>query len=231
MGTAASALTKNGFSVRYDAGEQDYLIDLPATNEFTFEADSEDATYWHGFAATGFYEGTIVDVFKPRSSNPEIQLTYTSFAVTSGYYTSDFGFLAFGTATPNSGVPVTGSASYNAILAGRALDISGVVDGSATLQFNFAAGTLSGHLDPVLHYNGITTNLGSYDFVSTVFGVGSPTFSGGLSVSGTSTLGTFDGRFTGPAAQELMGRWIAPYRNPATQQWNEMFGVMVGKKQ
>ena len=46
-----------------------------------------------------------------------------------------------------------------------------------------------------------------------------------------SALGAFDGRFTGPAAEELMARWTAPYLNPSTQQWKDMFGIMVGKKE
>jgi hypothetical protein len=230
LNTASGAL-RDAFSVRYDADTQQYLIDLPSTDEFVFDSYDENDSYWQGYASTGYYDDTYIDVFKPRSSNPEIQLAYTSFGITSGYYSSDFGFFAFGIPTPGSGVPVTGSASYNALVVGRPLDISGVITGDATLQFNFGAGTLSGHLDPVLNYNGVETDLGSYAFVNTVFGVGSASFSGGLSHSGTSTLGSFDGRFTGPAAQELMGRWIAPYRNPTNQQWNEMFGIMVGKKQ
>ena len=83
--TPASALARDGFTVRYDATSQGYLIDLPSTGEIRFESSSEDAAYWHGFAATGFYTGTFVDVFKPTSTNPEIQLTYTSFGVSSGY--------------------------------------------------------------------------------------------------------------------------------------------------
>jgi hypothetical protein len=229
LNTTSGAL-RDAFSVRYDADTQQYLIDLPSTDEFVFESYDENASYWQGYASTGYYDDTYIDVFKPRSSNPEIQLAYTSFGITSGYYSSDFGFFAFGMPTPASAVPVTGSASYNALVVGRPLDINGVITGDATLQFNFGAGTLSGSLDPVLNYNGVETDLGSYAFVNTVFGVGSASFSGGLSHSGTSTLGSFDGRFTGPAAQELM-RWIAPYRNPTNQQWNEMFGIMVGKKQ
>jgi hypothetical protein len=233
INTPASALTSNGFSVRYDATSQRYLVDLPSIDEFAFQSGNDDASFWHAFVATGFYHytGTIVDIFKPTSTNPEIQLAYTSFGVTNGYYTAPFGFFAFGSATPNSGVPVTGSASYGALIAGATLDNHGLIKGDATFQFNFGSGALSGHFDPVLSASGVETNLGSYNFVNTVFGVGSPTFSGGLSHSGASTLGAFDGRFTGPSAEELMARWTAPYRNPSTQSWAEMFGVMVGKKQ
>lgn len=227
----ASALARNGFSVRYDAATEGYLVDLPSTDEFRFESSSQDARFWHGFApGTGFY-GSYISVFKPTSTNPEIQLSYTSYGITSGYYSSEFSFFAFGSATPASGVPVTGTASYDALIAGRPLDNFGRIDGDATFQFNFGTGTLNGHFDPVFEHNGVVTDLGTYDFVSTVFGFGSATFSGGLSRAGAPSLGAFDGRFTGPAAEELMARWTAPYLNPSTQQWKEMFGVMVGKKQ
>ena len=229
--TPASALARDGFSVRYEAATQSYLIDLPSREEFQFVNENEDAGFWHDFAATGFYEGTIVDVSKPRSNNPEIQLSYTSYGISTGYYSSDFSFFAFGSATPAAGVPLTGTASYDAIVRGRPLDSFGRIDGDATFQFNFGTGTLSGHFDPILEHDGVVTDLGTYNFVSTVFGVGSPTFSGGLSLAGAPSQGAFDGRFTGPAAEELMSRWTAPYRNPSTQQWNEMFGIMVGKKE
>jgi hypothetical protein len=81
-------------SVRYEAATQSYLIDLPSREEFQFVNENEDAGFWHDFAATGFYEGTIVDVSKPRSTNPEIQLSYTSYGISTGYYSSDFSFFA-----------------------------------------------------------------------------------------------------------------------------------------
>lgn len=231
LNSTADTLARDGFSVRYDAATQGYLVDVPATAQFRFESGQEDASYWHGFVNSGFYGGTIVDIFKPTSTNPEIQLAYTSFGATTGYYAPQFGFVAFGQATPQSSVPVIGSATYNGLIAGRPLDQYAVISGAATFQFNYGAGTLAGHMDPVFVYNGARINLGPYDFINTVFGVGSATFSGRLSNSGTTSLGSFDGRFTGPAAEELMARWSAPYRNPTTQQWNEMFGVIVGRRQ
>jgi hypothetical protein len=231
LNTAADTLARDGFSVRYDAASLGYVVDLPSTEPFRFQSDHEDPSYWHGFANNGWYGGTIVDIFKPTSTNPEIQLAYTSFGTTNGYYAPQFGFVAFGQATPQSGVPVTGSATYNGLIAGRPLDQYAVISGAATFQFNYGAGTLAGRMDPVFEYDGVRTNLGTYNFVNTVFGTGSATFSGRLSNSGTANLGSFEGRFTGPAAEELMARWAAPYRNPSTQQWNEMFGVIVGRRQ
>jgi hypothetical protein len=142
------------------------------------------------------------------------------------------GFVAFGTATPPGAVPTTGSATLDALVAGLTLDGDGEITGTATLQFDFAAGTLTGKFDPVLGiYGGTNTYaLGTYDFVNTVHGVGSTTFSGSLQRTGAPSLGAFDGIFTGPAAQELMARWHAPYLHPITSSWSNMFGVWVGRK-
>lgn len=226
--TPASALAQTGFSVRYDGATKNYLIDLPSIPaESVFDFFGEDSRNWQGFLVG---QDPYVDVFKPVSTNPEIQLAYTSFAVANGYYTTPFGFVAFGMATPTGGVPITGTATFDAYARGATLNSFAYIDGDATLQFDFGAGTLSGHFEPVHDLNGVVTPLGSYNFVNTVFGVGSTTFSGALSHSGINTLGAFDGRFTGPAAQELMARWTAPYLVPGTQQSAEMFGIWVGKR-
>ena len=128
-------------------------------------------------------------------------------------------------------LPGLGGPLFSERFPGRTLTDFGIISGDATLQFDFGTGALSGQLDPVLEMNGVVTDLGSYNFVNTVFGAGSATFSGGLSRTGAPSLGAFDGRFTGPAAQELMSRWTAPYLHPGTQQWSDMFGVWVGRRQ
>lgn len=227
-GIPASSLARDGFSVRYDAATNAYIADLPSQPAGAILLFGEDNMFWHGGLQGS---GAYFSVFKPSPTNPEIALAYTSYGISSGYWSSDFGFVAFGMATPSSGVPVTGSATYDAHVAGRVLSGPGLIGGDATLQFNFGTGSLAGHFDPVLSLNGVNTALGRYDFTSTVFGSGSTTFSGSLSRTGASSLGAFDGRFTGPAAQELMARWTAPYLNPGSQTWSEMFGIWVGKKQ
>src|SRR5690606_16715842 len=86
-----------------------------------------------------------MSVLKP--TNPGLPLTYTSFAT---YYQAGpfedlpHGFVAFGFATPVGAVPVNGSATYTAIAAGASRDGNMYIGGSATLQFDFAQGTLNG---------------------------------------------------------------------------------------
>ena len=238
---SASTLLRDNFSVKFDAANNSYFIQLPSHGGALIST-SEDSTWWYGHLE-GSFQGEFANIFKPSAINPSIQLSYTSFGNSNiygfcDYYTrcTKLDFYAFGSATPASGIPLSGSATYGAYVAGSALDSNATVGGSATLSFDFAAGSLAGHFDPIL--NGAnpttgaptTTNLGTYSFVNTVYGAGKADFSGQLSVSGASSTGAFDGQFTGPVAQELMARWTAPYLNPNTQQWAQMFGVWVGKK-
>ena len=233
--TTISALTTAGFAVSFDAATGAYIIDLPSAEPGKFIAQSVSNRTWDGYIDGGTYASFyIASVFKPSPTNPDIQLSHTSFAQFFNYDYDDnapIGFVAFGTATPAGSIPTTGSATMDAIVAGLTLDGTGAVGGAATLQFDFGAGTLAGHFDPVLTlYNSAgLIPLGSYTFVNTVFGIGSTTFSGNFSHANPLLTGAFNGLFTGPNAQELMARWTADYVNPATQQQGEMFGVWVGK--
>ena len=230
----ASSLTKTGFSVRYDAASSAYVLDFPSTQPGSFHAFDSNSRFWNGSltdpSTVGGIQPIVVDVFKPSPANPDFQLSYTTFAQYS-YDSSPFGVVAFGTPTPGSAVPSTGSATYNAYVAGTTNDSVYYIRGSATLNFNFGAGTLSGQFNPLLYdLTGGALSLGQYNFQNTVFGVGSTAFSGGLRHSSNNLTGMFDGLFTGPNAQELMARWTASYVNPDTQKNGEMFGVWVGKR-
>jgi len=214
----------DGFSVRYDAAQQVYIIDTPAAAPGRVEGFSDDADSW--FGKLGYVS---FDILKPKSSNPNANFEFTSLA---SYYWYEFGAgsaegdMVFGIATPSAEIPTTGSAVYDAILSGFALDNGYGVGGTATLTFDFGAGTLAGSLSPTWG----TTSLGTYTFVNTVFSRGSTTFSGGLQRSGIADLGSFNGLFTGPGAEELMAHWRAPYINPQDQRQSEIAGVLIGRK-
>ena len=229
-----SLLVGGGFSVKFDAASNAYLIGIAGQTPGTFVATSENSVKWYGTIQGSTFGSvqapSLASIFKPSASNPDFQLAYTSYGSVGGYYNLPVAFFAFGSATPGSGIPLSGSATYDAYVDGKSSGPSyASIGGTATLQFDFGAGTLAGHFDPVL-ITQTRTSLGSYNFINTMYGAGKTNFSGQLSLSGSGTLGAFDGQFTGPAAQELMARWSAPYLVPGTQQSAQMFGVWVGKK-
>jgi hypothetical protein len=226
------SLNSAGFSVRYDADTGEYLMNVPAAAGGAFYSDSNGEQYWSGTLQNASdYVG--ISVLKP--GNPEQQFTYSSLAqyYTDGAWPGNYGWFAFGTATQPGAVPVTGSATYSALVRGSSLDGNGGIQGTATLNFNFGAGQLSGHFDPqYVSYGGIGDRiaLGRYDFVNTVYAVGDTSFSGQLTNSAFGQNGSFTGRFTGPNAEELISSWSAPFHSPDTGQDSAMFGVWVGSR-
>ena len=229
VGGEAPHQLRDGIAVRYDASAQAYIIDLPSAPPGRFQATSEDSSQWRGYLLDQPMVSPSVDIRKPIDG-----FTYTTLGDYFQYEWApvDFfnGVFAFGQATPSGGVPTSGAATYSALLAGKAVDSGWDIGGTATLSFNFASGTLAGSLSPILMAGSNTTALGQYDFVNTIYSVGGTTFSGGLKHSTNGLLGSFNGQFTGPQAQELMARWLAQYADPASGQPKEMFGVLIGKR-
>lgn len=155
--------------------------------------------------------------------------TYTGFLNVYDWQGSQLD-IAYGIPTPASGVPATGTASYAAELRGSGAGYS--IGGTGNLSFDFAAGTLAGFLHPIANdpAGWGPYDLGQYDFVNTVYSTGSTSFSGALSRAGFAN-GSFSGSFTGPNAQELMGKWAFPFLDiyEPTVTVNAA-GVMIGKK-
>jgi len=228
-----------GVTVRYDASSGTYLMAFPGAPEapfYQFGGNTPNATWWNGETLQSNGNApAVVTVLKP--TNPQQQFSYTTLAYydTGGMGGGSIGWTAFGIPAPAGSVPTAGSAAYQAMVAGVSADAPAwSVRGTATLQFNFASGTLAGHFDPVIYdllaYGDAGLSLGRYDFSNTVYSSGSTTFSGQLTQPGITGTGSFNGQFTGPAAQELMSTWTAPYLNPDTNAQSTMFGVWVGSK-
>lgn len=227
---SSDAQLKSGLSVSYDAAAGSYIIDLISADPGPFKATTEETSYWRGYVENQALVVPSVDVRKPADAG----FLFTTFG---DYYQYEWapvdfftGVFAFGLPTLPAGVPTTGSATYSALLAGKTMDWSHDVEGTATLQFNFAAGTLAGSLSPILIGGMNPTALGRYDFVNTIYSVGSTTFAGGLKHETANLTGAFNGQFTGPQAQELMARWTAQYADPLGGGTKDMFGVLVGKR-
>jgi len=143
-----------------------------------------------------------------------------------------FGHEAVGMATPASGVPLTGSASYSGQLLGYTSEYQATladdfpVDGSIDLLFNFGVGSLSGSIKPNLHQGYATDPL---NFRDTVYSKGSTTFSGRFDTT-VPGVNSFSGLFTGPSAQELIGNFAFPYRSPVDGKTYQADGAFIGAK-
>lgn len=150
-----------------------------------------------------------------------------------------FGYVAFGTPTPASSIPITGSASYAGVISGTA-DIMfpdnlyggsypAGVEGNIALNFNFGAGTLGGSMNVIINEGMGYTDLGSFAFADTVYSAGSPTYSGRFA-SQLAGSNYFLGRFTGPNAQETIGAWALPFLYPADGKVHQAIGAFIAKQ-
>ena len=214
--------------VRWDAAAHAYVVSI---------GDYSGAVIKAGDAGPFGQAGTVVAT---DGSEAYGLLAWTGFGYTRfGHYYpragsgQQQGAFAFGVATLPGAVPTTGSASYAAQIDGWAYDSKGVVtwglSGAASFTFDFAAGTLSGQMKPVLESAwDPPPTLPTYNFTGTVFSRGSTTFSGNFDVTGQ-TLGSFQGQFTGPNAEELMAGFSTPYFDTYLNGWGALQGVMAGK--
>ena len=146
---------------------------------------------------------------------------------------SIFGHEAIGMATPAGGVPVTGSATYTGQILGATSETHLTDDmsitGAIALSFNFGAGSLSGHIDPILNVDFTPYALGTLTFTDTVYSTGSTSFAGKF-LTNLAGVNSFSGLFTGPNAQELIGKFAFPYQSPLNGQTHQADGAFVGAK-
>lgn len=231
----------------YDAATNTYQIDLPDFAAGTLANIEYDGTA--GQVATATYsqvtDGTSstlqpVHVFIPVPKAGDAY-SYTSF----GYWQGDIGtaqngedlhsegYFAYGIPTASGDVPMTGTASYAATIRGMdsAMGLAFPVEGDVRLAFDFGAGSVSGWMHPQIidDFDGFFVDYGQYNFKQTVYSTGSTTFSGKFAVPNLPDADSFfDGRFTGPGAQELMARFAAPYM--LNSQSGTISGIWLGKK-
>lgn len=218
---------------RYNSAERVYEIALPGFPAGRLQTEGLNGT--SGQTATSTFNRVTlgssstqqeVAVTLPVPGSSFSPFTYTSF----GNWgipgeLGPSGIFAYGIATAPGDVPLSGSAGYSANVIGTT-DYGYFVGGIANLQFDFAAGTLSGFMHPAISDGwDLSIDPGRYDFTQTIFAAGSTDFSGSFIVPGLPNAQSyFEGSFTGPQAAELMARWQAPSAH------GSMFGVWVGKK-
>ena len=229
--------------IRYSAADY-YEIEFPNTN-------------WDGLVHYKALQNptSLNMTFEPASTNgPFVTIEraqdsgylYSELASWGSSTGSRFGWMAFGVPTPQGGVPVTGSATYNGLVHGSA-DIMeydllaggyfpASVDGTVELNFGFAQGTLSGAAKLYLPDGMQPLGIGSFAFKNNVFSVGAATYSGQFETS-ASGQNYFLGRFTGPNAAETIGTWAVPFKFTtsgqtlkADGQTHQAFGAWIANK-
>lgn len=134
-----------------------------------------------------------------------------------GYY-QYYGSFAFGQATPAASVPRSGNATFNGIISGMTDVTSGSgasaifrpASGTVNMLFDFGAGTLGGSLTLMLSDGMNPLTVGTYQFSDTIYSSGSTSYSGKFATNAAGT-NFFDGLFTGPNANETIGRWALPF--------------------
>lgn len=188
------------------------------------------------FRISGYTDSIFLIRAHHSYSEPDVRYLYSNLAAWSGG--GQGGYVAFGMATTAGGVPTTGSATYNGFVEGSATDtyfdplvgaaVAGGMEGSINLAFNFGSGSLSGSFSPVL-YLGTKIPLSTVNFTNTVYSTGSTSFSGrfNTNVAGNNS---FSGLFTGPNAQELIGKFALPYISPVNGNPQQSQGAFIAKK-
>lgn len=207
--------------VRYVASSNSYEVQLPGSQSWA--AISYVAT-------TGGppinYQGETADVWLHPAYQYSRLIEWADAAQTL------VGYEAVGMATPSGGVPVTGSASYSGQIVGRTSEYQPdladdfPVDGSIQLSFDFGLGSLSGSISPNLHQGYAIDPL---NFTDTVYSTGSTTFSGKFDTN-VAGMNSFNGLFSGPHAEELIGNFVFPYVSPIDSQTYQADGAFIAKK-
>ena len=228
--------------IRFDAASNNYEVMVESQGWIRL-LDDPLSTPQAGYPNTNFvFAGSPVNQshFMIRAhhsySDPDVRYLYSNLAA---WGVEDLGgFVAFGMATPSAGMPTTGSASYKGMIEGRATDttfdyqagslVSGWMIGSISLVFDFGGSSLSGSLSPILSLDK-QYPLGTFSFENTVYSAGSTSFSGRFdtNVAGSNS---FAGQFTGPAAQELIGKFAFPYMSPVSGTPQQSQGAFIAKR-
>lgn len=176
----------------------------------------------------------------PGAQNPIFPLEWTSVGYWgwSGYNGASpgatSGILAYGVPTASNDVPTSGSARYS-LFGWSGTRQSGATGYAAyalfqgAITFDFIARSFTGDFGSVA-YGAYVVIPDRFTISRTTVSNDGTSFSGDITVPGLSGAATFEGQFTGPQARELMLRWKAPFRDPATGRTEMVFGTLAGRR-
>jgi hypothetical protein len=240
-GRAAPAITgettaPNLLDIRYDATQRVYQIAFPGGTPAPLSPAGGIVVPPTSPVMNWFGGGLALRTYvRSLSTDPQYKYLYSNLA--DWHSGAPGGSIAFGIATPAGGVPTSGSATYAGLISGYTNELVNygewgnslaTLEGTIQLSFNFGAGTLSGNLSPVV-YGFDKVSLAPLAFTNTLYAAGATTFSGSFATA-LAGANSFDGRFTGPAAEELIGDLRFPYTSPIDSKTYDAAGAFVAKK-
>ena len=231
MLATASIAASDQPQMRYDAATNTYQVQFPGGAWSTLWV-AKDAMHPDSMAI-GKTNAIIGFNIYPRPGSGDAY-SYSRIAWYSGPSTDHFGTMALGIPTPMSAVPVSGTARYDGVISGTT-DIFSVTDGfegwptalgvagTVTLSLDFSKGTVDGSMEPMLG----TESLGVYTFKNGVYSAGAYSGQFDTTVNG---INGFNGKLTGPNAEELIGGWALPFHYSGDGQDHQAVGAWMAKK-
>jgi hypothetical protein len=231
-------------TVHYDATSGTYVVNDGQQNisfsrtEYVAAKSSAAYTYYRDTAT-----GATLKLLNQSATNPVIALTYVTYGkwtpVPQPPIVLNDNYVVFGSITPASAVPRSGSASYNFILDGtwqQTGSPSGKtysMAGNGRLVADFSSATMGLTVTPVATNltNGSTIQFGTLTgggFIDASTSSWNAT-SRSRAADGTKTLFSANGNFFGPQAQEIGGAFTLS-RTLGTQEIGAGAGAIVGKK-
>lgn len=230
----------------YMAGSSSYQLTIPllGTNTLyqTFTATDRPeigGTAYIGTTAASpaaAQSGTDLLVLRPGSGTPYTYASlvswYTVQELGGGLFRNSYGVLGLAQPTAAAGIPASGARRYSGtVLAHIERDAGSFVIGTIMIDADFTAGTLSGSLT-LQHvcFMGCSYPTVSYPLSNFVYTRGGTEFSGVTTAGGAPGQGSFSGRFAGPAAEEMVVSFRAPYRDPDRNIQVSISGVALARQ-
>lgn len=202
--------------IYYDATTDNYIVSniLGTVHRFPDGYSSGTRETYRAYGQNAVDGTRLLRVLTPSPTNPKIALTYMSYGVWQfdssdrsniDPQVNDFHFFYFGIPTAVDAMPRTGTAHYIGVAEGVLFDQARVFDlnGTASLDANFAGGSVATSLalGGTDRSNGLLIALPNIQGIASI-GAGANAFVGTLNTADNSYVGSIQGAFFGPHAEE-----------------------------
>ncbi|MFC4293494.1 hypothetical protein ACFO0A_00310 [Novosphingobium tardum] len=228
-------LTDGGLTVSYEASTGHYLVTYPGNTTpqpLVRDPSVSGQDPWSSFVVA---DNNVFVLTRASfaSANPTTKYMYSNLATWGFRQSTGGGSTAFGIATPQAGVPLTGKVTYTGFLEGittekyrsDGADYNASLKGTVTVTFDFDAKSAEISYSPQLGLADYRP-LAPVDRLSLVYSTGIPAFY----QSGQGLDYPISGRFTGPGAEELIGGLRFTYASPIDGSQQTAGGAFIAKR-